>query len=191
MVCVMSIHIILANVNLWVPSPMRKGLRYIDEPCSSLKLMIWSFTESITSLTHVPRGLRNPVVDLLPYSSEKSKSPELAETACNSRRRPTVWEVNISKEYLDVYDVIEKAVWSCLRPLLRMLSREARRAHQKEARLYWWMFRRQGEGWGWMEHTIHIRELKVRVWSGWASAEPSQILTPASNMYHSQHNIML
>lgn len=66
----------------------------------------------------------------------------------NSRRRPTVWEVNISKKYLDVYDVIEKAVWSCLRPLLRMLPREVRRAHQKKAGLYRWMFKRQGEGRG-------------------------------------------
>lgn len=90
-----------------------------------------------------------------------------------------------------MYDVTEKAVWLCLRPLLRMLPRVVRRAHQKEARLYRWMFRRQGAGWGWLEHTIHIRELQVRVLGEWASAEPSQILAPASNMYHSHNKIML
>lgn len=61
MMCIMSTYIPLASVNLWVLSPVRKGLRRWD-----LFLILssrWSFSETIPSLMHIPRGLRDPVVE--------------------------------------------------------------------------------------------------------------------------------
>lgn len=72
MMCIISTHMPLAKVDLWVPSPMRKeqhreGLPFILTP------MRRDSVRPLASLIHVPRRLRDLVADLLLDSSEKSK----------------------------------------------------------------------------------------------------------------------